>query len=128
MSENRYKDWQKIKIKNTLEAMKQQNTEAREGFRIYDGLQLANDFNVLKYIDKKGRCRIDLDLDDFKQIFDDAEFVRLSLLLWEMCRNGHELPEQLEAILQGITMNKETSKICSYIMKAEPLFDYRKKE
>lgn len=82
----------------------------------------------VKYIDRDGKIRLDIDYEEFKQLFEQALY---NCCLMEIQYRDSELmkktPYRIRKAMELYTVSADVMKKCDMIMHVSPLFDNRKK-
>jgi hypothetical protein len=117
----------KEQIKAIIRQKAIQRIEERNQTHIIpDVFEVSNQTSAIKYLTKDGRVRLDIDFDEFKEIFDQAFW---NLMLKTVITNDDDLmkdtPYRVRMMLEMYTLDPEVATKCEMIKHVGPMFDYR---
>lgn len=109
------------------QALKRMEEHMHE-IEFYDVWETCALTESVKYIDRDGKIRLDIDFEEFKQLFEQALY---NCCLMEIQYRDTELmkktPYRIRKAMELYTVSADTMKKCDMIMHVNPLFDNRKK-
>lgn len=95
-----------------------------------DTFEMSNETCAVKYITEDGRIRIDIDYDEFKILWAQAEYnFALCETIFKLPDDKRKrMPESIRHILNMLFQDHHALMEAENIIKMNPLFDYRKKK